>query len=106
VLDEIAYDGAACLAGASGDDGPRQATTTSCSFASSARIDTRSVPALDPSAPLRRGGDRPNRRVHVVIVTPWRAAGVPLYVAAGDLGSGVFFNPVPPEDTARALRDA
>jgi UDPglucose--hexose-1-phosphate uridylyltransferase len=52
------------------------------------------------------GGDWPNARLHVEIVTPWRAAGVPRYVAAGEVGSGVFFNPVPPEDAARALREA
>jgi UDPglucose--hexose-1-phosphate uridylyltransferase len=52
------------------------------------------------------GGDWPDARLHVEIVSPWRAAGVPRYVAAGELGSGVFFNPVPPEDAARSLRDA
>ena len=44
--------------------------------------------------------------MHVEIVTPWRARGVPRYVAAGELGSGVFFNPVDPEAAAQALRDA
>jgi UDPglucose--hexose-1-phosphate uridylyltransferase len=48
----------------------------------------------------------PNAKLHVEIVSPWRAAGVPRYVAAGELGSGVFFNPVSPEDAARALREA
>lgn len=52
------------------------------------------------------GGDWPNARLHVEIVTLWRAAGVPRYVAAGEVGSGVFFNPVPPEDAAQALREA
>jgi UDPglucose--hexose-1-phosphate uridylyltransferase len=52
------------------------------------------------------GGDWPNARVHVEIVTPWRASGVARYVAAGELGSGVYWNPVAPEDAARALRDA
>jgi UDPglucose--hexose-1-phosphate uridylyltransferase len=52
------------------------------------------------------GGDWPDARLHVEIVTPWRAPGVPRYVAAGELGSGVFFNPVAPEAAARALRDA
>jgi galactose-1-phosphate uridylyltransferase len=28
------------------------------------------------------------------------------YVAAGELGSGVYFNPVAPEEAARALREA
>ena len=35
------------------------------------------------------GGDWPGARLHVEIVTPWRAPGVPRYVAAGELGSGV-----------------
>jgi len=48
----------------------------------------------------------PGARLHVEIVSPWRAAGVLRYVAAGELGSGVFFNPVAPEDAARSLRDA
>src|SRR5207237_10056261 len=52
------------------------------------------------------GGDWPGARLHVEIVSPWRAAGVSRYVAAGELGSGVYFNPVAPEDAARALRDA
>jgi UDPglucose--hexose-1-phosphate uridylyltransferase len=51
-------------------------------------------------------GDWPQARLHVEIVSTWRAAGVPRFVAAGELGSGVFFNPVPPEEAARALRDA
>jgi UDPglucose--hexose-1-phosphate uridylyltransferase len=52
------------------------------------------------------GGEWPEARLHVEIVTPWRSAGVLRYVAAGELGSGVFFNPVDPEDAAQALRDA
>ena len=52
------------------------------------------------------GSDWPDARLYVEIVTPWRAPGVPRYVAAGELGSGVFFNPVAPEAAAQALRDA
>ena len=52
------------------------------------------------------GGDWPQARLHVEIVSPWRSAGVPRFVAAGELGSGVFYNPVRPEDAADALRDA
>jgi UDPglucose--hexose-1-phosphate uridylyltransferase len=52
------------------------------------------------------GAAWPGSRVHVEIVSPWRAHGVLRFVAAGELGSGVFFNPIPPEDAARALRDA
>jgi UDPglucose--hexose-1-phosphate uridylyltransferase len=51
------------------------------------------------------GGDWPGARLHVEIVTPWRAAEVPRYVAAGELGSGVYFNPVPPEEAAQSLRE-
>jgi UDPglucose--hexose-1-phosphate uridylyltransferase len=52
------------------------------------------------------GGDWPGARVHVEIVSSWRAAGVTRYVAAGELGSGVYFNPLVPEEAAQALRDA
>lgn len=52
------------------------------------------------------GGEWPFARLHVEIVSPWRAPGVTRYVAAGELGSGVYFNPVAPEDAARALREA
>jgi UDPglucose--hexose-1-phosphate uridylyltransferase len=52
------------------------------------------------------GGAWPDARLHVEVVTPWRAAGVPRYVAAGELGSGVYFNPVVPEEAAQALREA
>lgn len=52
------------------------------------------------------GGDWPDARLHVEIVSPWRSAGVLRYVAAGELGSGVYFNPVDPEAAAQTLRDA
>jgi UDPglucose--hexose-1-phosphate uridylyltransferase len=45
-------------------------------------------------------------RFFVQFAPPWRAAGVPRYVASGELGSGTFANPVRPEDAAAALRDA
>jgi UDPglucose--hexose-1-phosphate uridylyltransferase len=50
------------------------------------------------------GGDWPQAQLHVQIVSPWRARGVPRFVAAGELGSGCFFNPVAPEEAATALR--
>jgi UDPglucose--hexose-1-phosphate uridylyltransferase len=52
------------------------------------------------------GREWPQARLHVEIVSPWRATGVPRYIAAGELGSGVYFNPVPPEEAARSLREA
>jgi len=35
-----------------------------------------------------------------------RAAGTPRFVAAGELGSGVYFNPVDPAQAAAELRRA
>jgi UDPglucose--hexose-1-phosphate uridylyltransferase len=52
------------------------------------------------------GGAWPDARLHVEIVTPWRSAEVLRYIAAGELGSGVYFNPVDPEAAAQTLRDA
>ncbi len=52
------------------------------------------------------GKDWPDARLHVEIVTPWRAPGVTRFVAAGELGSGVYFNPVAPDAAAQSLRDA
>jgi UDPglucose--hexose-1-phosphate uridylyltransferase len=52
------------------------------------------------------GGDWPNARLHLELVSPWRAHEVFRFIAAGELGSGVFFNPVAPEEAARALRRA
>ena len=52
------------------------------------------------------GRDWPTARLHVEIVSPWRAPGVPRFIAAGELGSGVYFNPVAPEAAAQALREA
>jgi UDPglucose--hexose-1-phosphate uridylyltransferase len=52
------------------------------------------------------GGEWPQARLHVEIVTPWRAPDVPRYIAAGELGSGVYFNPVLPEAAAQSLRVA
>jgi UDPglucose--hexose-1-phosphate uridylyltransferase len=52
------------------------------------------------------GGEWPGARLHVEIVSPWRAPGVTRYIAAGELGSGVYFNPVAPDAAAHALRAA
>jgi UDPglucose--hexose-1-phosphate uridylyltransferase len=42
--------------------------------------------------------------VHVHVAPLYRAAGTPRYVAAGELGSGVYFNPVEPARAADELR--
>jgi UDPglucose--hexose-1-phosphate uridylyltransferase len=44
-------------------------------------------------------------RLHLHLVSPQRAPSTGRYVAAGELGSGVFFNPVDPLDVARRLRE-
>jgi UDPglucose--hexose-1-phosphate uridylyltransferase len=52
------------------------------------------------------GGRWPSAHVHVEIAPPLRAPGTVRFVAAGEIGSGVFVNPVRPEDAAAALRGA
>ena len=52
------------------------------------------------------GGAWPEAHLHVHLVSPYRAAGSLRHVAAGELGSGLFVNPVAPEDAASALRQA
>ena len=42
--------------------------------------------------------------VHVHVAPLYRSPGTQRYVAAGELGSGMFFNPVDPADAAAALR--
>jgi UDPglucose--hexose-1-phosphate uridylyltransferase len=51
------------------------------------------------------GGDWPDAHVHAEIAVPLRAPGVQRYVAAGELGSGLFVNPVVPETAAQELRE-
>ncbi|HET8617982.1 MAG TPA: hypothetical protein VFM27_03455 [Acidimicrobiales bacterium] len=52
------------------------------------------------------GGGWPEAHLHVHVVSPMRSPGVQRYVAAAELGSGEFVNPVVPEDAAAALRGA
>jgi len=51
-------------------------------------------------------GDWPQAWLHLEIAAPWRAAGLMRFMAGGELGSGVFINPVAPEAAAEALRRA
>ena len=41
---------------------------------------------------------------NIEIVSPWRAAGVPRFIAAAEVACGEFFNPVIPEELATRLR--
>ena len=52
------------------------------------------------------GGPWPEAHVHAHLVSPLRSPGVQRYVAAAELGSGTYVNPVVPEDAAAALRGA
>ena len=52
------------------------------------------------------GGAWPNAHVHAHVAPLLRSPGTPRFVAAGELGSGVFFNPVDPAAAAEALRRA
>jgi UDPglucose--hexose-1-phosphate uridylyltransferase len=52
------------------------------------------------------GGDWATAHVHAHVAPLLRQPGVPRFVAAGELGSGVFFNPVDPVDAAAELRRA
>jgi UDPglucose--hexose-1-phosphate uridylyltransferase len=46
----------------------------------------------------------PEAHVHIEVAVPMRAPGVPRYVAAMELGSGQYVNPVVPEQAASDLR--
>lgn len=52
------------------------------------------------------GGAWPVAHLHLHIAPLYRAPGTQRFVAAGELGSGMFFNPVDPRDAAAALRAA
>jgi UDPglucose--hexose-1-phosphate uridylyltransferase len=52
------------------------------------------------------GGPWPEAHVHLHVISPMRSPGVQRYVAAAELGSGTYTNPVVPEDAAAALRGA
>ncbi|MDP8976959.1 MAG: galactose-1-phosphate uridylyltransferase [Actinomycetota bacterium] len=48
----------------------------------------------------------PTAHVHAHLAPVFRKPGTMRYVAAGELGSGVYFNPVDPEEAAERLRGA
>jgi UDPglucose--hexose-1-phosphate uridylyltransferase len=52
------------------------------------------------------GGSWPAAHLHVHVAPLLRRPGTARYVAAGELGSGVWFDPVAPEDAADQLRRA
>jgi UDPglucose--hexose-1-phosphate uridylyltransferase len=52
------------------------------------------------------GGTWPNAHVHLHIAPLYRSPGTARFVAAAEVGAGIYFNPVAPEAAAAALRDA
>jgi UDPglucose--hexose-1-phosphate uridylyltransferase len=50
------------------------------------------------------GAAWPSAHVHIEIAVPQRGPGLARFIAAGELGSGLYVNPVVPEDAAAALR--
>ncbi|MEU2869666.1 hypothetical protein ABZ769_10710 [Streptomyces olivoreticuli] len=48
----------------------------------------------------------PWAHLYVEINAVWRAPGVPRFIAAGELGSGMYFTPLEPETAAERLREA
>jgi UDPglucose--hexose-1-phosphate uridylyltransferase len=49
-------------------------------------------------------GEWPLAHLHAHVAPLFRSPGTPRFVAAGEIGSGVFFNPVLPEEAAAKLR--
>ena len=43
--------------------------------------------------------------LNIEIVSPWRAPGIMRYIAAAEVSTGEYFNPLVPEDLAQALRE-
>jgi UDPglucose--hexose-1-phosphate uridylyltransferase len=50
-------------------------------------------------------GDWPAAWLHAHVAPILRSPGTPRFVAAGELGSGVWFNPIDPADAAERLRE-
>ena len=43
---------------------------------------------------------------NIEVVSPWRSAGVQRFIAAAEVATGEYFNPVIPEELAERLRSA
>jgi UDPglucose--hexose-1-phosphate uridylyltransferase len=52
----------------------------------------------------RARDDWPDAWFNIEIVSPWRAQGLPRFIAGVEVASGEFFNPVDPADIAARLR--
>lgn len=54
----------------------------------------------------RTAHEWPDAWLNLEIVSPWRATGVPRYIAGVEIATGEYFNPVDPADMAARLREA
>ena len=52
----------------------------------------------------RTASEWPDAWFNIEIVSPWRATQVPRYIAAVEVASGEYFNPVDPADVALSMR--
>lgn len=48
----------------------------------------------------------PDAWMHMEIISPWRDRGLPRFIAAAEVATGEYFNPVDPDDLAARLRAA
>lgn len=58
-----------------------------------------------PSVARSDGGEYDDAWFNIEIVSPWRRAGVQRFIAAAEVASEEYFNPVIPEDLAATLRE-
>jgi UDPglucose--hexose-1-phosphate uridylyltransferase len=54
----------------------------------------------------RSRSEWPEAWLNMEIISPWRANGVPRYIAGVEVATGEYFNPVDPADVAGRMRDA
>lgn len=52
----------------------------------------------------RTASEWPDAWLNMEVVSPWRANGVPRYIAGVEIATGEYFNPVDPADVAARLR--
>ena len=56
--------------------------------------------------PTTENSEHANAWLNIEIVSPWRATNVLRYIAAAEVSTSEYFNPLIPEELARSLRDA
>jgi UDPglucose--hexose-1-phosphate uridylyltransferase len=55
--------------------------------------------------PTTKNSEHANAWLNIEIVSPWRANNVLRYIAAAEVSTSEYFNPLIPEELARSLRD-